>query len=270
MSLQNRETLKNFFRKGQMPSEGHFNDLIESMLNKVDDGLSKTIEDGLTLSPMGASQKLISFFKSIEDKNPAWRLEIDSGDASLHFNNQINERILTLNHQGKIGINQAKPKFTLDVNGVVGMKGREGSLYTGTVKADGNWHAIITDLNGCHAFEVMAGAGKKRTGKYALVHAFAISTFGSSRSKIQIHQAYYGVRCNKIDLRWSGSTYRYNLEMRTRCSYGDEQSIRYHICNLWSDPMMDGTESDLSVKANGVKQDPTAKNDGMKPDSSLN
>ena len=69
MPLQNRNTLKSFFRKGQLPQETHFKDLVDSMVNKVDDGMTKTIDDGLMLSPIGTSTKLISFFKSISHKN---------------------------------------------------------------------------------------------------------------------------------------------------------------------------------------------------------
>jgi hypothetical protein len=239
MALQNRNTLKNFFRKGSIPSENNFSDLIESMLNKVDDGMSKTIDDGLTLSPIGTSKKLISFFKSIEDKNPAWGIEIDSGNANLSFNNRLSESVLTLTQDKKVGINNTEPKHELDVNGTVAMRQRVGTYQQGRVLADGNWHVILEKLNGCQAFDIIAGIGKKRTGKYAILHAYALSTFGRSRNKIQTHQAYYGSRCNKIELRWTGTTYEYNLEMRTRCSYDGDFYVNYNITTLWSDAFMD-------------------------------
>jgi hypothetical protein len=243
MPLQNRNTLKSYFRKGQMPSEGHFNDLIESMLNKVDDGMSKTINEGLQLSPIGTSKKLVSFFKSIEEKNPAWSMEVDTGNASLEFNNQIGQTVLSLRSNGKVGINQKQAEYTLDVNGEIGMHGRVGTLKQGTIPADGKWHPIITDLTGCHALEVVAGVGKKKTGKYSLIHAFALSTFGKSRNRIKVNQAYYGVRCNKLQLRWTGDTYSYQLEMRTRCSFDADGAIvaQYQIGSLWFDAGMDGS-----------------------------
>lgn len=239
MPLQSRNTLKNFFRKGQMPSEGHFIDLIESMLNKVDDGMSKTIDDGLMLSPIGVSKKLMSFFKRIEDKNPAWSLEIDSGNANMSINNHQGESIFTLQNDGKIGINNPQPQYELDVNGFAGLKGRKGTYEQGKIPADGKWHKLFAEeLKGCNALEIVAGVGKQRTGKYALIHAFALSTFGKSRSKIHLHQGYYGVRCNKLELRWVGDTYNYNIEMRTRCSYGGEIFIKYYISSLWDDHSM--------------------------------
>ncbi len=239
MPLQNRETLKKFFKKGVKPSESHFHDLIDSSINKVDDGMTKTLDDGLMLSPIGTSEKLISFFKSIEVKSPAWSLEIDPGDSTLNFKNHRGDSILSLMNDGKVGINNPKPEYELDVQGIVGMVGRIGTFKTGKVLGDGQWHKAIENLNGCHILEICAGIGKKKTGKYGLVHAFALSTFGKSKSKIQINMAYYGVRCNQIQLRWTGDTYNYNLEMRTRCSYGGDYYIKYYASNLWIDHFMD-------------------------------
>src|SRR5215204_5404119 len=119
MSLQNRNSLKTFFKKGQLPSEGNFFDLIDSMINKVDDGMSKTLDDGLKLSPIGGSDKLISFYKSIEEKSPAWSLNINQGDQNLNFNNHVGDSILTLSNAGKVGVNNNNPEMELDVNGSV-------------------------------------------------------------------------------------------------------------------------------------------------------
>jgi hypothetical protein len=170
-------------------------------------------------------------------------MEVDNGNASLEFNNQIGQTVLSLRSNGKVGINQKQAEYTLDVNGEIGMHGRVGTLKQGTIPADGKWHPIITDLTGCHALEVVAGVGKKKTGKYSLIHAFALSTFGKSRNRIKVNQAYYGVRCNKLQLRWTGDTYSYQLEMRTRCSFDADGAIvaQYQIGSLWFDAGMDGS-----------------------------
>lgn len=246
MPLQNRDTLKGYFKKGQMPSEGHFNDLIDSMVSKVDDGLSKTIDEGLTLSPIGASRKLISFYKSIEDKNPAWSYDIESGNGTLNLNNFRGKNVLSLTQDGRVGVSTPSPNYELDVNGLVGMKGRMGTYTQGKVPGNGKWQTILPELNGCHAFEVVAGIGKPRTGKYSLIHAIAISTFGKSRNKIKVVQGYYGVRCNKLQLRWTGETYSFNLELRTRCKYmsdemKEECNIQYYISSLWNDHFMENS-----------------------------
>lgn len=241
MPLQNRNTLKGFFKKGQLPSETHFFDMIDSMINKVDDGMSKTLEDGLMLSPIGSSKKLASFYKSIEDKNPAWSLEVNNADGNLSFNNHVGDSVLTLSNEGKVGINNNNPEVELDVKGVVSMQGRIGNRYTGRVPGDGKWHTILKEMNGCHALEIVAGIGKKKTGRYALMHAFAISTYGKSKNKIDTRQSYYGVRSNRIELRWTGTTYNFNLEMRTRGSYEGDYFVSYYITDLWFDQFMDNS-----------------------------
>lgn len=239
MSLQNRETLKSYFRRGQLPSEGNFHDLIDSLINKVDDGMSKTVDDGLMLSPIGESKKLISFYKTIEDKSPEWRVEINDADSNLCFSNRMGETVASMNEQGRLGINTEEPGAELEVNGVIAQKGRLGTAYNGKVPADGRWHKIVTKLNGCSMLEIVAGVGKKKTGKYALLQAMAISTFGKSKNRIKKLQAHYGVRGNRLDIKWTGTIYDYNLEIRTRANYGEDIHIQYHIQNLWHDPFMD-------------------------------
>ncbi|MBL6445820.1 hypothetical protein JMN32_05850 [Fulvivirga sp. 29W222] len=239
MSLQNRDTLKGFFRKGRMPAENHFNDLIDSMINKVDDGMAKSSEEGLMLSPIGASKKLLSFYKSIEDKSPAWSMDIGEGDGNLNINNHLGDPIVSIKSEGKVGVNNNDPAYELDVEGTIGIKSRIGTRYQGKVPADGEWHPVLTGMNGCHALEIVAGVGKKKSGRYALIHGQALSTYGKSKNKINITQAYYGVRSNRIELKWTGTTYDFNLEMRTRSNYEGNFFVRYYISDLWLDHFMD-------------------------------
>jgi DNA-binding transcriptional regulator YhcF (GntR family) len=53
MDKKNRETLKNYFKKGSLPSEKEFANLIDSMLNTIDDGFEKTEDEGLKISAPG-------------------------------------------------------------------------------------------------------------------------------------------------------------------------------------------------------------------------
>lgn len=251
MAIKSRNVLKKLFQKGQVPSEKNFFDLIDSSVNLVDDGFSKSLGEGLRLFPLDNSRKLLSFFKSIEEKNPAWGIEVSSGEDRLYFNNRIGKSVLTLSSSredsyktGKVGINldadKPEPEYELDVKGMVGMEGRLGTYRKGEVDADGKWHTVIDELGGCHAFEVVAGVGKPNSGRYALIHALALSTFGRSKNKIKITQAHYGVRCNKLDLRWVGTTKNFALQIRSRCNYnteGQKESIKikYYISNLWDE-----------------------------------
>jgi len=239
MARRNRKTLKNFFQKGQMPTEENFSDLIDSMVNIVDEGFSKSINEGLEISSIGESSKLISFFRDIEDKSPIWGCEIDKkNNNNLSFTNKKGDNILVLSEEGRIGIGTNAPDTELDVNGIMSYKGRLGTYKSGLVPANGKWHSLITGLDGCNAFEIMAGVGKKKSGKYSLVHAFALNTF-NSENRIYYHQSFFKTMCNTIKLQWVGSMHDYSLEMKTRSDYGDDIYISYSIAQLWFDPFMD-------------------------------
>ncbi len=238
MAKRNRKTLKNFFRKGHMPTEGDFNDLIDSTVNIVDEGFSKSFSDGLKLSTVAGSDKLMSFFRDIEDKSPIWTCETDKLNNSLSFSNSEGEKILVLDEEKRVGINKEKPETALDVDGVITSTGRKGSYKSGLVPANGQWQPIILDLTGCNAFEIMAGVGKKKSGKYALLHAFALSTF-YSKNKIIYHQSFFKTLCNTIKLKWDGSTNSYQLDIKTKSDYGPDIYINYFISQIWFDPLMD-------------------------------
>ncbi|BDD10011.1 hypothetical protein FUAX_24430 [Fulvitalea axinellae] len=244
MAILNRKTLKNFFRKGQLPSEVHFASLIESTVNKVDDGFAKSLEDGLQLSPQGSSSNLLSFFRSIRDKGPKWNLAINpSKDAEGLSINDLGkmESALFLKEGGGIGIRTIAPKYDLDVNGWVGMKGRTGTYLQGEVPADGRWHPILVNMDRCVAFEIVArvGAGEGR-GKYALAHIVALCAFGKSKSKVNINQSYFGWFMNRIKARWVGDVKDFSLELGTASHYGlkkngDPFKIKYRVTQIWDD-----------------------------------
>ncbi len=247
MPLKDRQTLKNLFRKGSLPTQSSFTDIIDSSINKIDDGFSKSMDDGLMLAPIGESKKLLSLFKKITDKTPEWTININEnlGNASpskqLNFVNQNNDiPLLNLSDKGFIGVNTSNPKHELDVNGYVASKGRIGTVSEKTtVPANGEWHAILSDLNYCSGFEVMARVGVLKTGKHALLHAIAMSAYGNSHHRIRKTYARFSFwRPIRIKIRWTGTTYNYNLEIKTSKNLGQDVLIKYNISQLWDDEGM--------------------------------
>ncbi len=258
MSKRNRATLKNFFRKGAMPSEEQFGDLIDSSLNMVDEGFSKTPEDGFEITTLGEHENLVSFFRGNDPERPTWSIAHGHGDHNLLFNNRREEGsaspALALDPEGRVGINNGGPEWDLDVNGVIRARGRIGCNPTGdaTVPADGRWHDITGSLTGCHAFEVVAGAGKRKTGRYALMHAIALNTFNPGgfffnlfnlKKRISYTQAYYFARRDKLRLRWhqEAQNYHYTLQIRSNTDYGEGIRIMFGITSLWFDERMIGS-----------------------------
>ncbi len=246
--MRDRKTLKTLFQKGSMPSEESFADVIDSTINKIDDGFSKSLEDGLMLSPIGKSNKVLSIFKKITNKVADWSFSLQTKEEKedvLHIQNK-NQEIpsMTFTEKGNVGIQTITPNTALDVNGFVSSKGRVGNLTeVSTVPADGSWHTILDELNHCTAFEIMARTGVYHTGIHVVMHAIALSSYGNSFARIRKTNAMYSFwKPIRIRLRWVGTTYDYKLQMKTTRNLGVNTVIKYHITQLWDDEIM-GDES---------------------------
>ncbi|PSL45358.1 hypothetical protein CLV51_10460 [Chitinophaga niastensis] len=241
-----RDELKGYFRNGVMPTENHFGYLIDSTINKQEDGFSKDEDNGLLVSTLGNSKRLVSFYRAVNDLEPFFCVEKDEQEfPSLRIQPNVSEddaiqqeKSFFFHTNGSMGIGKkSDPRFKVDINGFTGMQGRIGTYKTGTVLADGKWHSILDELDNCQAFEVMARTGRKHAGKMAILHATALSAFGGAHNRISQRCAHYGFWWNKIKLRWTGSTHNYALQLRSNSNYGLGVEIFYNITRLWSDEL---------------------------------
>lgn len=251
MEKLDRNALKNKFKKGKMPSEQDFSNLIDSMVNILEEGFDKTSRDGLKISQLMGSGRLFSFYKNIAVESPQWFLELSTSENKLHFGTPNCPRVLSLyshsdDSQGNlrvaVGINKENPQATLDVEGTIASTGRMGKSGEMAAPADGEWYDITSALTGCEAFEIVAGVGgQDADGKYALLHAFALNTF-NGKSSITTHDAHFGHKCNRIELRWQPvpeqGQFHFKLQIRVQCTYGKNIWIKYHLTRLWFDPLM--------------------------------
>jgi hypothetical protein len=259
MAKRNRETLKKRFGDGELPSAADFSDLIESVLNIHDDGIVHNERDGLRLTQIGPN-RVLSLYGAIEEKSPVWAFGLDTHRSCLTLD--VGQRrgrrddvageddgggyaVLTMlapegeGGDAKVGVNTRAPRHELDVNGVIAATGRIGA-HGASIDADAEWHRIGGPYQGCTALEVMAGVGRPKEGKYALLHAYALRTF-DAKGEITYHQAHYGSRRHRMQLRWvddDAKTGNYFLEMRVNCAYGEGTAIRYYLTTLWFDPTM--------------------------------
>jgi hypothetical protein len=276
MAKQNRKTLKNYFGKGKLPTESQFSDLIDSNLNTLDDNFEHTAEDGFKISTTGDNQGLFSFYDGDNPQEPRWDLGLEENRDELLFRNHnpetgTPETTLSLG-QGKVGINKENPETELDVDGVISAAGRKGTLHAGLVPADGKWHELTGELEGCQGFEVMAGVGKLTSGKYALLHAIAINAHHpegwlfnlfNCKRRIRSTQAYYRSLRDKLKIRWKSIDKRgrntiYRLEIRTNSDYGKNIKIQYSLTNLWFDHLMKESQPQHQGPVNDLDiHDPT-------------
>ena len=268
MSKQDRTTLKSFFRGGALPTAEHYRDMIDSAVNQVDDGFDKTTADGLKLSSVGSSPRLMSLYRGLGTREPSWTVEHGQAPGQLHLRQgvgaeglSLEERehgpgpaALTLTRDGRTGLGHEDPAWRLDVAGTARMAGRIGVASPGVehVPADGRWHDITPSITGCQAFEVMAGTGGDRAqGRYALLHAIAMNAFHPRnailnwlfrRRPIRSQTAVYGSYADRLQLRWVATEPRHHfkLQLRAAASYGEGKVIRYYLTRLWFDSLMEG------------------------------
>ena len=136
MPLINRKTLKNYFKKGGLPTENNFIDLIDSTINSIDDGIHITKQDGLKLYKSGISSKLLSFFKNPSQKSSDIDFNLDKNDIPGFSIDNPDRTIIKINNEGNIGINNPKPKYDLDINGELAYHSRTGLFKVGNVPGD--------------------------------------------------------------------------------------------------------------------------------------
>jgi hypothetical protein len=270
MSEQTRSTLKNYFKIGRKPSQAAFEDLIDSSLNMIDEGIRKTPQRGLVLSQIGAG-KLLTLDKK-DATTQSWSVSLDEANTigigmtgappvvqiSPNGEIRLNGDALMLLPGSKDGVEETND---LHVNGWSTSTGRRGNFRAEGIEppeADGKWHDLIKNISGCQCFEVVACAKNTGKDKYALVHAIAMNAenpesifnryfnrsnifidFFRSKKKIRMTHAYYNQKCDKLRLRWvtpdPAQPHLYSLQIKTNCCYGGDTKIRYHITRLWDD-----------------------------------
>lgn len=265
MTLRNRESLRSYFTDGALPTQAHFADLIDSMLNMSDEGFSKSVERGFEISAASGYEALLSFFRDQDPDSPLWTIGLEGalGQLLIRSNpslagDEASEPappVWSLDPAGRVGIRTSRPGAALDVDGVVRSTGRQGSYARAPavpVLANGQWQDLTDDLDGCQAFEITAGAGHQGEGHFALIHAVALNTYNPTmgildffnrKRGISATHAFYSRRCDRLQLRWQGShgrNARYRLQARTGCDYGAGIVIRAHVTQLWFDPHMEG------------------------------
>lgn len=244
MARRNRNTLKDYFKRGQRPSERAFEDLIDSGLNTLDDGFSSSPQIGIGLAPQSEEGVVLSTFRNPGDTYPNWEFAINrkNGDLQIRCREEkeaqpiVTVKYLDDQHE------DAKGKGVL-VNGMLTSVGRKGGYRSGSVPANGQWQDILGPdeqlEEGCYALEVVAGCGQRNKGMYALLVATAVHCFGSRR-RIRKVRSNFGVFGNKICIRWvrvKGS-FKCKLQLKTFFKYNHGTTIDYHVSTLWDKPQM--------------------------------
>jgi hypothetical protein len=177
---KNRDALKGYFKKGDIPTQEQFADLIDSMLTQDDDNISKLPNDPLRITASGAEEKLLNFYRVGEDGNPTWQIKLNLGGKSgLSIGDATTSRLFIESGTGNVGIGTTDPgSYKLNVQG--GDTNLGGSLTVqGTTDLVGNMvaHGSL-QVVGTSAFSGNVGIGTNSPGAKLDVRADAQTARG--------------------------------------------------------------------------------------------
>lgn len=234
MAQRNRNILKSYFQKGSRPTQENFRDLIDSAVNVLEDGFSRSLKDGIKLAPVHDSTAILSVYKDSGAETPSWSLELNKNeDLSLHRN--IEKETGTFLKMKNDSIELSANNITLS-----GLSTRQGApIPSGfDLRANGKWQDITEELYGIHAFEIVAGFEIPQKQQNFVLLAWASHCYGVDKriNTIGPNRACWG---NKLLLRWvkvkdkNKKQTLCKLQIRTKRNYGGSEKISCYITHLW-------------------------------------
>jgi len=237
MAQSNRQALKRLFKKGSIPKEKDFADLIDSTLNIVDDGIDKSSDKGLILFPKHETdndgETVLSVAKAHNDPTPQWKIAITQNDdlEIRRCADGTDTPVLLLKSNGAIVLGNDNHCELL--NGAFRSKSREGTLFRGCVAADGEWHDITGELSGMQVLEAVVYTEETGSNKQSVLYAIATCCAGK-HGKISLTRSYSRFFSRKIRIRWKKVKSRKTIKLQVKSAWKSVsyRQIRYHITGL--------------------------------------
>lgn len=200
MDQTDRTTLKGYFKKGCIPTEEQFAELIDSVPNIVEDGQVRRTESGWSFYPEPGKPLQVALFDA-EGKPAAWTLSLD-GKKALQLHNEKGETVVSLAQiRPEKPDNPSEPKGTYRV-----------------FPADKKWHDVVvihptgTMLGAYQIFACLPVFGDRKL-KETNVVAYHYGTTSSSLSSSRKH--WWGW-CGPVRFRWYFNDLVLRLQVRTR------------------------------------------------------
>lgn len=209
MDRKDRNTLKSYFQKGDVPTERQFAELIDSVPNIVEDGQMVCTEEGWAFYP-GKDGKMRITLHEAEGKSAAWTLTL-TPDKGLAIANEAGETLLELKQDKKIVLHASVEQE------ISGTEPAPVPQDYQEIKADKCWKNLveIADMKeGSRVYTVIALYRDKDLGVCKLTRATAIC-LNSVEQWVESPRKHWWGWSGCIRLRWQADKDKTFLQIRS-------------------------------------------------------
>lgn len=221
---KNRDTLKDYFKKGKTPTEDQFAELIDSTLNLVEDEPVMRTDTGWTFYPKQNGSLDIGLYteKSVTGTEPpVWSLSVTPEKKLVIKNGQevvvmeVSQDKSFLLH-GNLTVEDTVTASAYKTKGGGGVTPGEDYL---TVPADKKWHDLPLDVSregfGCRVYRIYASFREQGTGLCRLTRVTAI-WLNFIEQRIESPEKHWWGWSGNIRFRWLDHSGKPCLQMRSK------------------------------------------------------
>lgn len=236
---KDRETLKSYFQRGDVPTEEQFAELIDSVPNIHEDGQAKVSPaDGIRLFPSDKDGVVATVFSSDPEKpgaSPLWRIAL-TGDNGLEIRNGEDEPVMTADREKNVTV-----AGTVKADRFLSDDGDEGDT-PGTdvlkVKANGYWQNLPVEaearqeIKGCRVYRISACYVNSLTRKYSTCEAIASHSDGYGR-KVRSPRSHWWGWSGHMKIRWRKTDGKLFLQIKSKGVQSGAETIHCRIETIW-------------------------------------
>ena len=217
MEKKDRNTLKSYFKKGCVPSENQFAELIDSVPNIVDDGIVRHTDNGLAFFPAKGKHLQLALHY-MEGASAAWTLSLTS-EKGLEIRNEAGEIVISLEQKCQITSQETKVEKSTEVT--------DDSSYDEKIDtalvlpADKQWHDILeisADNKSFNTYQLFACLSGLQNESYKVTSAVA-SNLGYSNYYLESPQKGWFRWRGGIMFRWEKHDGKLCLQIRSKKEY---------------------------------------------------
>ncbi len=226
MELKNRENLKEYFKKGCVPTEKQFADLIDSVPNIMEDGQVKRTDKGWTFYPDNGKPLLFSLYSS-KDTSPSWTLLLNP-DNGLELKNESGETVMCIDQKSEKkptgddepdDVNNVEPHIVPEKVDEPENESSENEIADRLVfPADKNWYDVIeiaSENDSFEVFQIFAYMAESESSDMKMTVAYAYHN-GSASCGIECSRDHWWGWTGNLKLRWYTQDGKLCLQIRSK------------------------------------------------------